>query len=156
MPAGRPTKLTPAIQQEIATWLMGGHYVETVCNYVGIDRKTFYNWMAWGKRGWAKDQKAGYTAFYFEMLRAMATAEIQALQAIMEGKENWQSRAWFLERREASRWNLKVINQFVGPDDGPIQVEEKVSITDAERAERIMKILETARARIVEQSADDK
>lgn len=40
MPAGRPTKLTPGLQQSVITHIMGGSYVETAAKAVGINKVT--------------------------------------------------------------------------------------------------------------------
>ena len=51
--AGRPTKLTSELTEEIAQYLRAGNYIETTAALVGINRDSIYEWL---KRG-AKEQE---------------------------------------------------------------------------------------------------
>src|SRR5687768_1636183 len=73
--AGRPSKLTPEIQKQICELLEGGNFVETVCDYVGISKETFYDWIRRGERGWEADIKGGYVEFSDAVKKAIAKVE---------------------------------------------------------------------------------
>lgn len=45
----RPTKLTPAVQQNIIDRLKAGATVKATCDSVGIGERTYYQWVAVGK-----------------------------------------------------------------------------------------------------------
>jgi transposase len=100
--AGRPTKLTPALQEKIVMVIRGGNYIETAAAYAGISKQTLYNWLRRGAR-----QKSGqYREFALAVEQALAEAEMRDLalieQAARDGK--WQAAAWRLERRFPKRW----------------------------------------------------
>ncbi|TCW39174.1 hypothetical protein EDC32_102420 [Laceyella sacchari] len=100
--AGRPTKLTPALQEKIVMMIRGGNYIETAAAYAGISKQTLYNWLRRGAR-----QKSGqYREFALAVEQALAEAEMRDLalieQAARDGK--WQAAAWRLERRFPKRW----------------------------------------------------
>jgi IS30 family transposase len=46
---GRPSKLTPELQAEIILLIKMGNFVEVVCETVGINKSTFYDWIKKGK-----------------------------------------------------------------------------------------------------------
>ena len=46
---GKPTKLTPKLQQTIVNAITAGNYVEAACGFAGIKKQTHYNWMNRGK-----------------------------------------------------------------------------------------------------------
>lgn len=111
--AGRPSKLTPAIAKAITDVLSAGNFIETACDYASIDYKTFYNWMKWGERGTQKDIDAGYTEFFHMVKKAMSDVEILTVADVRKGVFNWQSRAWWLERRHPDRWGNRQRNTNV-------------------------------------------
>ena len=47
---GRPTDLTPAMQEKICDRFRTGASVRTTCESVGIGETTFHRWMARGER----------------------------------------------------------------------------------------------------------
>jgi hypothetical protein len=100
----RPTKLTPELQRQICTLLEDGNFVETVCDYVGIDKTTFYDWMMRGGRGWKTDIDDGFVEFSHAVKNAIALAEMQTLGEQKSGGMNWQAKAWWLERRHPDKW----------------------------------------------------
>ena len=42
---GRPTKLTPALQEKICAYIAAGNYLTTAYSAVGIDTNTFNLWL---------------------------------------------------------------------------------------------------------------
>lgn len=103
--AGQPSKLTPELQKEIVTLLTGGNFVETVCDYVGIHRDTFYEWMRRGERGWQIDlEPVDYVQFSDAVKKAMSQVEITTVATLRSGPLNWQAKAWWLERRHPDKW----------------------------------------------------
>ena|SRR6185436_4113502 len=127
MPAGRPSKLTPEVQQQFKILLEAGNFVETVCDYVGITGATFYNWMERGERGRKSDVDGGYVEFFDMVKKSVAIVEISTLRDLRAGPLNWQAKAWWLERRHPKKWGNRQQHQHGGPDDKPIQVEAKVT-----------------------------
>lgn len=50
MTVGRPSKLTPEIQERIVTLIVEGSYPEIAAQACGIGSTTFFRWMALGKK----------------------------------------------------------------------------------------------------------
>lgn len=63
------------------------------------------------------------------------------------------AKQWALGRMNPKRFGDKLQQEHSGPDGGPIQVSD-VSLTDAERADRIAALLDAARARKSGQAPD--
>ena len=102
--AGRPTKLTPELLQTLVAHLKNGNYFDTACSLSGICEDTGYSWLERGKKG----KNGGiFSQFSEAVKKASASAENNALTAINVGFQNWQSRAWFLERRFNKKWGRR-------------------------------------------------
>lgn len=102
---GRPTKFSKAIADEIITYVMAGNYVETACAIAGVDKKTFYTWLAKGH----SDKSGVYVQFLHAVEKAAAWSEARDLQAISDaGKTNWTAKAWRMERRFPERWGRRI------------------------------------------------
>ena len=48
---GRPSKLTAAVESTLACALGEGATVEHACDFAGIDKQTYYNWLKRGEAG---------------------------------------------------------------------------------------------------------
>ncbi len=123
MPAGRPSKLTPELQRQICDLLRAGNYVETVCDYVGIEYKTYYNWRNRGERAWQVDIEAGYVEFLHAVKKAVSEVEILTIADLRSGPMNWQAKAWWLERRHPDRWGNRQKMEHTTPKDSPFTIE---------------------------------
>ena len=122
---GRPTKLTPDIQQAIIDCLSMGNFVETACAVAGIHKDTFYHWMKLAEGA----PKGMHAKFRDAVQQAMAQAEHDAVSMITAaGTTQWQALAWRLERMYPDRWGLRTRvdakvdskNEHTGPNGGPI------------------------------------
>lgn len=109
----RPTKLTPELQAQICKHLLDGNFVETVCDFVGIDKPTFYDWIKRGERGWQSDIDGGYVEFSNAVKRAISLIEMQTMGELKSGGMNWQAKAWWLERRHPDKWGNRGKNTNV-------------------------------------------
>lgn len=105
---GRPSKaeqvLTPDVIEAVGTLLLEGNYQETVCDFLGIHRTTWYDWIQRGER----EPDTVYAEFSYTVKKAQAGAEIMLLRQIRQGFEGWQSKAWISERRFPERWGKRV------------------------------------------------
>ena len=155
---GRPTKLTPKIQEEILQVIRSGNYIETACAYTGINKSTFYLWLKRGAR--EKDRVANnprakirknekkYVDFSNAVEKALAHAEIRDVAIIGKAAEKeWQAAAWRLERKFPDRWGRKdkYSLEHSGKDGGPIETShteelDLSSLTDKE-LEQLEKII---------------
>jgi len=110
---GKPTLCVPANYKSFLDLLRIGMFVEQACHQAIFSRDTMYSWLQRGAKG-----EEPYATFLAEYNQASATAELTALSEIRAGKNNWQSRAWFLERRFRDRWgrNDKLEIKPVAPE----------------------------------------
>ena len=129
---GRPSKLTPKIQEMILDCIRMGLTYSKAAELVGITRHTLLNWRKWGQA-----EKSGiYFNFFNALQKAEAEGEIQCLQKIQEaarggqeiidskelyqGKKlikqitktvksvpDWRAAAWILERRYPERYGRR-------------------------------------------------
>ena len=124
---GRPTKLTPEVQERIVQALRAGNYQETAAAYAGIGESTFYEWMERGR----DEPGSVYSEFVEAVTKAKADAEVRDVALIDKAATDgsWQAAAWKLERKFPHRWGRVNRTEISGPDGAPVKVE-----VDAKRA----------------------
>lgn len=147
---GRPSKLTPEIRDQIAALLRAGNYIVTVADYMGINPDTIYEWINRGERGWKIDQLGGYVEFSETIKRAMSEVEMATVDEVRKGFTNWQSRAWFLERRYPAKWGAQQKQVISGPGDKPVEFKDVTELPESLRVDRLMKLLAVAEQRQAE------
>lgn len=97
--AGRPTKLTEDLIEQIAKLVREGNYIETACAFCGINKDTYYRWAKDGARA-----KSGIKKRFSDAIKkAVAESEMNDLETIRLDP-SWQSKAWRLERRFPDKW----------------------------------------------------
>jgi transposase len=135
---GRPTVLTPALINQVASLLRSGCLIETAAAAVGITRETLYAWL----RKAAKLEILRQTEFSaerpFELTgedallidfsdtykKALAIAELQNVATIKRAsRKYWQAAAWLLERRYPQRWGRRIRAEITALDDEATQSE---------------------------------
>lgn len=101
---GRRSKFTPEIRLNIINYIKAGNYYETAALASGITAKTFYEWMAKGRKMPASD----YGEFRNIIEKAHAEAEARNVLIVEKAAEkSWQAAAWWLERTSMNRWGRK-------------------------------------------------
>ena len=105
MPTGRPTKLTPALQQKICEAIRAGNYLMTAAAFAGIDKTTLHSWL---RRG-AREARGLYHDFADAVEKAQADAEARDVALIAKAASDgvWQAAAWRLERKFPDRWGRR-------------------------------------------------
>lgn len=100
--AGRPTGLTPAVQERILAALRVGNTQRCAAELAGIGERTFYEWMARGQTGENP---------YAQLVQAIKEAEAESERYLVEQIRNaggeakqWTANAWMLERRRPKDW----------------------------------------------------
>ena len=114
---GRPSKLTPILQEKIVELISLGMPKEHVCDAVGVGETTFYRWLEKGRNA----KRGKYREFWEAIQKAEKDFEARALANIQriarevkdeEGrivdKGNWQAWAWLLERKWPDKWGRKM------------------------------------------------
>ena len=102
---GRPSKLTPEVQERICQAIRAGNYYEAACAYAGIHYSTFRKWMIKGEK--AKSGK--YREFFEAVTRAEHEAEVRMVaQWQKHMPEDYRAIRDFLERRYPERWGKRL------------------------------------------------
>ena len=147
---GRPSEITPEVQQKIVSAILINGYVETAAAFAGISKDTFYNWM---RRG-ARSESGPYREFSDAVAKAMAEAEMRMSMVVAkaangydvlktrsvmssgpdgitettttEKTHEFDSRAaeWWLERARPQRWARREFVEMGSDPERPIKVEE--------------------------------
>lgn len=101
---GRPTKLTPEVQQTIVTFMGAGAYIETAAAAARISKVTLYEWL---RRG--ADDEEPFAEFLNAVEKAASEADLRDLKTIRQAAVAgvWQAAAWRLERRHPSQWGRR-------------------------------------------------
>jgi hypothetical protein len=95
--AGRPTKYTPAIGQQICKLVAAGVSVEAAAQSQGIGKRTVYDWK---ERGQADNAAEPYASFALDLEKAMGDIEARLTMSVTaKAKADWRAGAWWLERR---------------------------------------------------------
>ena len=71
--AGRKTKLTDELQQQVVSYIRAGAYDWVAAQATGIRKATFYRWMQAGERG-----RQPYAGFFAAVREARAVARVAA------------------------------------------------------------------------------
>ena len=125
-PAHRPTKLTPALSDQICAIIR-----ETACSFytaglsLGIEWRNLYRWEDWGRDG-----KQPYADFCQNVMRARAEAElsiVRDLRALARVGESTNGLQWLLDRRYPADYGQKVkIEQQISElTDDQLQAERE-------------------------------
>lgn len=101
---GRPPKLTDEVQARIVQALEGGNFRNVACEYGGVGRRTFTEWMAAGQAR----PKSRFGRFRRAIISAEKRAEIRCVALVMKAAaEDARHAEWWLSHRHAPRWAEK-------------------------------------------------
>lgn len=120
-PTGRPSKLTPEVQDTICKYLRAGNSFKTACECAGIGYATGKQWRQRGEdRHPDRESGEDYVAFVAAIQRAEEEAIARNVALIQKaGAEGtWQASAWFLERRRPEEWGRADRRPVLGSTDG--------------------------------------
>lgn len=139
--AGRPSKLTPQVQERLLHAVRLGLDKTLCCKYAGISVESLRQWQLRGERGHAKD--APYVEFLAAFTRAEAEtaarwAAVIEKAVVGDAKANvppdWRAAAWKLERRYPAAFGKSAV-EVTGAEGGPLEiviVEEQRQREDAD------------------------
>src|ERR1019366_5999605 len=98
---GKPTKLTPALQDKICTLVRAGNYLTIACRASGISLDSLQRWR---KRGEAGEDP--FREFLEALQKAEDDHEIAAVAAIhLAGAKDWRAHLEILSRISPERWS---------------------------------------------------
>lgn len=112
--AGRRSKYTPETVDKLTQAIRLGATYQLACDYAGITRETFYQWMK------------GKADFSDAIKRAEGAASVTWLAKIEQAASdgNWQAAAWKLERRYPDQYGRNRV-ELTGANGGPVRVESR-------------------------------
>lgn len=120
---GRPSLLTPELQEQILELTREGNFVTTVTNFCEIARDTIYGWLEKGESGDTSEANAVYVAFARAYRKAEAEAEIASGKIARQPGEKGKGERWFMERRWPDRYGKRLRAEITGADGGSVKVE---------------------------------
>ncbi len=94
---GRPSKLTPDVQQRIVQAITIGTHRQDAAEYAGIDAATFRRWMTRG----LEEPDGPYSEFRTAIVEAEARAKITAMGCITKAARDgdWKAASWWLQKK---------------------------------------------------------
>jgi len=115
MPRKGQTLLTKELIEDVKKYVPACLFGDTIAAYLGIGRRTWYDWLHRGKReerrlGNPKAKPKQEEALFVELSRAvrkgLAEGEMRAIAGITAAGAGgtWTAFAWILERRFPERW----------------------------------------------------
>ncbi len=120
---GRQTKLTPEVQERIVRAIRSGNYAQVAAAGAGIDKSTYWRWMA--------DERPLYRAFRDAVEKADADAEARNIALVQQAApKNWQAAAWYLERKHFDRWGRREKQDIEGKLDIAVIWDEPPGASD--------------------------
>ena len=118
--AGRKPKLTKELIELLGTALQNGNYIETACDFAGINRATLYRWLQESEED---DAKPLLKDLSDTVRKARAQAEMRNVLRIQKAADDsWQAAAWWLERSQPKKWSKQTNVELSGVDGSPINV----------------------------------
>lgn len=121
---GRPSKLTPDVQDEICLALRTGSFAEPAALYAGVAKATFYSWLDRGRKDREAGRNSTYRGFLDAVERASAQAEVFAVGQLYSAinppprkkgrppppMPDVRATVEFLSRRFPDRWGRQKID----------------------------------------------
>ena len=118
--AGRPTKLTPEVQDLIVDGINAGLTLGLTCARAGVARSTFYDWLEKGEAA----KSGALMEFSDTVSRARADSALRLVSQItLQAPTDWRAAAFLLERRFPDDYGKR--SEVTGKDGGPVKVETK-------------------------------
>jgi transposase len=118
--AGRKPKLTKELIELLGTALQNGNYIETACDFAGINRATLYRWLQESEED---DAKPLLKELSDTVRKARAQAEMRNVLRIQKAADDsWQAAAWWLERSQPKKWSKQTNVELSGVNGNPINV----------------------------------
>jgi hypothetical protein len=126
MPGGRPSKLTPEVQQRLCDAIAAGNHYKAACGYAGVSQKVYCEWM---NRG-AKEKRGTFREFRKAVLKARADAEVALVARWQKHTaESWQACRDLLARRFPKRWAKRNVHEIGGTPKRPLKAEVRPSLS---------------------------
>lgn len=113
---GRPTKLTPEVQDRILEAIGAGNTKKDAAAYAGIGYRTLETWLT--------DPRPLYRQFQQAVAQKEAQAVVRNVAIIAKAaQDTWQAAAWWLERRRPDDWARKERLEHSTAPQRPLEVK---------------------------------
>ena len=163
---GRPTKLTPDLQERILDAILDGNYVETAAQVAGVNKTTLYRWLRRAEEveATALEHAEGdledvdlyslvdpaewvYLDFRHALESARAWAETELVRQVkaFAALGGWQAFMTILERTHPTRWGRRKVLDHRFEGEGRVGKVELV-IPSADEVATVARILADAGA----------
>ncbi|MHA1302257.1 MAG: hypothetical protein ACTSPI_00955 [Candidatus Heimdallarchaeaceae archaeon] len=144
MPGGRPSKLTPEVQEKLVKYIRDGNFYYTACACVGVSYPRFRAWMLKGME--AKSGK--YRELYNAVLKAEAECEDRLVkQWLKQGPRDWHAIKDFLEKRSYVRWGKR--------EKLTLETEEPLKVEISEKRSALKELLSAIAERVKDDREPD-
>lgn len=130
-PKGRPSKLTPEVQETICKYLRAGNPFKTACEAAGIGYATGKQWRQRGEdRHPDRESGEDFVAFVAAVEKAEAEALARCAAVVQKAAIDGsvQAATWFLERRAPAEWGRVDRHVIARGEDEPRQIGSGMSI----------------------------
>ena len=114
------TKLDEALIINMSDKLRDGLPIGYTCDYFGVTRQSYLNWMEQGEKDYEADLDTIYSRFFDEIKKARAQYIEKAKNTIHMLPKNWQAVAWWLERTDRNFMPKQMIE--ANGEDGKVTV----------------------------------
>ena len=151
---GRPSKLTPEVQEKVAASIRAGNFRYVAGLWAGIAERTFETWMRLGKAR----PRSKHGEFRRAVLEAEKAAEMRCVALVMKAaSQDARHAEWWLERKYPQRWGRKDRHEVTGKGGGPVQAQlEDLSAAQALADPKLRELLDAAAQRAAELAAPRK
>lgn len=99
---GRPNECDESVIARIVTAARAGVVLRRIHNHAGVDKSTFFRWMARGKEG-----EEPFATMMQKLQAARGQLEVELLAKAGDGESGWQGSAWILNRSMGYNDNLE-------------------------------------------------
>jgi hypothetical protein len=129
-PKGRPSKLTPELQERICQLLKAGNTFRTACEVAGIGYTTGKEWRQRGDdQHPSREGDDDFAAFAAAIRKAEEEAVVRNVALIQKAAANgtWTAAAWWLERKFPAEWAKVDRHEHTGPGGKALQLGQGMS-----------------------------
>ncbi|MFM6206407.1 MAG: hypothetical protein ACKPEN_16585 [Planktothrix sp.] len=142
---GRPSKLTPEIENKLIKFITLGVPLESASNAIGLDYTTVREWLQRGEgRHPTRGKTAQFEAFADRYQQAVGQCEARLVAKIQSAADkDWKAAAWLLARRHPDRWRS---------EPKPTSLEDLIvamaqsGLLTAEQLDQLIKLSESSKA----------
>ena len=134
--AGRPTKLSPAVQSRICDALRAGNTRKAAAEYGGVTESTFYNWLERGrnprmtKKNRVFKADKGFLEFLESVTRAENEAQVRNVAVLQKAAQGWPVKKTTTRTEKKIIGKVEIENPNKGKKNQPDTILSPVFATE--------------------------